>query len=503
MYIYKFDNWTSLYKKNISSSSIMLEIYNDSTLIELSDKKVTFLDYDHEYSFGRLHYFNQCEFVARNKVNEQITLKKVMQGDIFIEGLNQVGSGFKPEIVYGLSKSTTKISGDCLVFYIRNYPKKRKHSLVLCNVVDNTVCHKEMVCITFSIIDGNVYGIDERSNRFIKMNSNLEEEWEFIIGSEFGIEGKSLATLPIDFNSNVIVFFGHDNIESYHDNESAMRRLRNGVLSSFCKSNGEVSWSVNFTDSIDDVKIFKDKLYVVSSSAISVLEPETGKIISEIKIGLSENVDRQFETTIAVDKNYIYFTHAEDNILLIYDRVTLTLVRKVEVPEQYKIVEHVFFDDESRKHYFRLLNKKNYVPRNPILEVDSMDIQALITFEKEPEIRIDMRPDPNNKLLQELWIELRSGSLDDALRFGEIYTRDEAQRHSSVRTDMRFGDRSPTENFNGIVHFVYSGSTENSDVVREKLKIMEKRFDNWNEIEGLYASMDKKTPTRLVAEYRE
>jgi hypothetical protein len=102
-----------------------------------------------------------------------------------------------------------------------------------------------------------------------------------------------------------------------------------------------------------------------------------------------------------------------------------------------------------------------------------------------------------------LLITLVAESLDDALRFGEIYTRDEAQRYSYNYMDMTFQDLPfmPEPTFNGTIRFQYSGCNQSNGIVEEHFRVMEKRFTQWIETVGFYSCVDKMELTRLKAEY--
>lgn len=126
-----------------------------------------------------------------------------------------------------------------------------------------------------------------------------------------------------------------------------------------------------------------------------------------------------------------------------------------------------------------------------------------LEFEEEPDTGIHLRASPDYVNENELVINLRSESLDDALRFGEIYTRDETQRYSYNYMKMIFQDRPfmPEKKFNGVIRYVYSGCSMATDIVIEHLRVMEKRFEKWNAKAGFYSCVDRNKLTRLIAEY--
>ena len=139
----------------------------------------------------------------------------------------------------------------------------------------------------------------------------------------------------------------------------------------------------------------------------------------------------------------------------------------------------------------------------PILEIDLSDLVSPIEFEQEPEMQVELITSQENSEEQELVITMKTTSLDDALRFGEIYTRDQAQWHSYNYIGRSFADRVPTKNFNGIIRFIYSGCDQPIEVVNQHLAVMEQRFEDWNVKECFYSYIDKHQLTKLIATYVE
>jgi hypothetical protein len=192
--------------------------------------------------------------------------------------------------------------------------------------------------------------------------------------------------------------------------------------------------------------------------------------------------------------------------LFIYNASTYQLVNKLVAPKGYNIRGCSFTDKLTGKHYFSVRNRSQYVARSALLELDPNNLTDEITLEQDPEHTIELVPSADNENELELEITLNCASLDDALRFGEIYTRDYAQWHSHAAVSRTFAGREANPNFNGIVRFIYSGSEKSADVVKEHLAIMEKRFARWIDGEGFYAqpsTSNKNELTRLIAEYQQ
>ena len=477
---------------------------NDAGPFILSEGVIHYESYSVKDEQEGFYKVGESIYRQYNKTESVPKLENIISGDVKWKDGNGNELNLKPEILRTLPLCSSFYDRPTTVYsaYLSNYPEKRNYSLALCDADKNEFASVPMFCLNSCIIDDSVFGNSMRDQALNKYDLDLNLVWSYKESEVLQHQGQACSFRPAKYQASVIAFMGHKQVAIEKRGNRHWRRYIDSVIRCFDIDSGAVIWSLVVEKGVDDLVMREDVLYVCAANEILLVDPKTGGIVRKIDTGLTDDYDRQLGTTITVDSNNIYFTHAEERALQIYDLNSFELLRKIVLPEGYLIRSHQFYDDYTGKHYFSLMNKTQYVARSPLLEVDPANLDAEVEFEEEPEIDISLRPASDNPDHQELWIELASPSLDDALRFGEIYTRDETQRHSYVHTGMRFGDRKPTANFNGIVRFVYRGSSEKPDVVQEKLKIMEQRFDAWNDKEAFYAGTDHNQLVRLIAEYQ-
>jgi hypothetical protein len=269
---------------------------------------------------------------------------------------------------------------------------------------------------------------------------------------------------------------------------------------------GSVAWRLTIPNAVDAIKQVGKQLIIASLAKVLIVNTQTGKVEHTIETGAATPTYRVSAINLHVDEQYIYYTNAAENSLFIYNASTYQQVKKIAIPEGYNIRGCSVTDKLTGKHYFSVRNRSQYVARSALLELDPNNLTDEITLEQEPEHTIELVPSADNENELELEITLNCASLDDALRFGEIYTRDYAQWHSHAAVSRTFAGREANPNFNGIVRFIYSGSEKSADVVKEHLAIMEKRFARWIDGEGFYAqssTSNKNELTRLIAEYQQ
>jgi ribosomal protein S16 len=180
----------------------------------------------------------------------------------------------------------------------------------------------------------------------------------------------------------------------------------------------------------------------------------------------------------------------------------MSLIKRIDIPHPYTIREFSYYHEATGKYYFELKTniKRVYYHMSPILELDIEDLDGEFEWYKGPPVNITLKSAQGNQNHQEVWITMRDVSLDEAMVYGEMHTQDQAYYHgyqgpSFVSVHM-------TENFNGKVHFRYSGSDRPADEVREKLQLMEERFTKWA-VNEAYACTDKSENVTLDAQYLE
>ena len=420
-------------------------------------------------------------------------------GQVLLIDSNESNIGLSPEKIFCIVNNDNDNDNDKYVTEIRDYPEKRKYSLAWFDPGSGEFCSIEKKLFVYRFANNHFYGFDSEQNEVVKLDIGFKEVWKF--SPEFT---SKRAKQPLLYDDKVLLFIGPKEESRALVEGRGKYSFSGGVLVGLNDADGSVVWEKDIPNAVDEYKLVGDILYVVSLHEILLIKPETGEIINSIDTQTTKPFDRTFKSSIYVDESYIYYTHYEDSLILIYDVLSLALVKRVELPEGYHPKGHNFHDENNGKQYFSLANRTQYVAQGPVLEIDPNHLDAKIEFEQEPEISINMQPSLDNGQEQELLITLKSKSLDDALRFGEIYTRDEAQRFSHNYMGMTFQDRpfAPDSNFNGVIRFVYSGCHQDEGIVNQHLRIMEKRFSNWVEKEGFYSCKDKQQFTKLVAEFK-
>jgi len=408
---------------------------------------------------------------------------KINLPEIFIENINP--------------SANLSYKFDVFTSYLSNYPEDYDNSLVVFDAQSKSLIHKPIKAIYHKKIDKSVYGFDRSQNEFFKRNLKLEREWGFT-----PCFNTNKSSDPILLKNVLITFIGPKEESMFTENSKPRLTFSGGSVFGFHDLDGTVIWELGIPEAIDDMRLHNDMLYIAIYDQLRVINPLNGEIIKVIETGTSLPDYRQFSAHVFVDDNFIFYTHAEDEILIIYDVNTYKLVHKVSLPEGHQPQWHQFTDENTGKHYFTVNNNSQYVARSPVLEVDPANLLSHVEFEVEPEKTVEFMSVNGDDSQQELVISMTSESLDDALRFGEIHTRDLTQHHSFNHYGMSFAGRVPTDTFNGTVRFVLSGCNADKTLITERLAIMEKRFALWVEDEGFYACTDNSILTHLVTEYK-
>ncbi|WNZ54645.1 hypothetical protein QT397_17350 [Microbulbifer sp. MKSA007] len=387
---------------------------------------------------------------------------------------------------------------DRFVATILDCPEKFKNSLGLFDVCSKTFTSKEMRSVSNILINNFVYGFDVKRKQFFKCDSALEDVWTY----KPSFVSKR-ANLPILVEGTIVTFIGPQ-VESRQQVEGRSHyAFSGGVLVGINDEDGSVVWEREMPNAVDIYQLVGVVLYVVSLKEILLINAVSGELINRIDTETTVPLNRRWGPSIYIDDSYIYYSHFDDRVILIYDIDSLTLQRRIDLPEGYYVGGHDFHDRVSGKQYFSLVTHTQYVAQGPVLEVDPQHLDEVLEFESKPDMDIKLDYSPDNTAEKELVIRIACESLDDALRFGEIYTRDEAQRYSFNYMEMRFQDRpfTPEPSFNGIIRFQYSGCSQSKELVEEHLSVMEKRFSKWAEDRGFYSCTDKNQLTQLKAEY--
>lgn len=127
-----------------------------------------------------------------------------------------------------------------------------------------------------------------------------------------------------------------------------------GELVALNQADGALIWKREFPNAVDQFRLVDGKLYVLSLNEVLILDPDSGDELGKIDTQTSIPIERELAgSTTYVDQRYLYFTHHDDALLLVYDRETLQLVRRIEMPEGYRVKYHELHDTRTGEALFR------------------------------------------------------------------------------------------------------------------------------------------------------
>lgn len=458
--------------------------------------------YNDDFEYGRFY------IIDKQVYRQVIKLPINFSGDKTTSLLNDEGK--QPDLPRFFLDTITekhvfpsKIIDNKFTASLRNYPEKRDKSLVIFDLGSQQSKSMPSYSLFNRIVNNAIYSMEDRDRTLLKRDFNLNTVWQYNIDSP----ARSLRLwYAFIRNGLFITFIGPAEKKSQIVNGNHEEGFSGGELMGFNDVDGSVAWSLNIADAVDEIKQVGQQLIIASLAKVLIVNAQTGKIEHTIETATTTPKYRVLAIGLHVDEQYIYYTNTADRCLCIYDSSTYQLVKKLVAPKGHSIRHYDFTDEVTGKHYFDVDNISQYVAQSALLALDPNNLTDEITLEQEPEHTIELVPSADNENELELEITLNCASLDDALRFGEIYTRDYAQWHSHAAVSRTFAGREANPNFNGIVRFFYSGSEKSADVVKEHLAIMEKRFARWIDGEGFYAqpsTSNKNELTRLIAEYQQ
>lgn len=344
----------------------------------------------------------------------------------------------------------------------------------------------------------------DRTKRYLKcLDFALQEKWKYKPDQKIL---PTYVTGPEVYVDLVIHSFGPARLEStpgdiYNGVQFSDNRLHYDTqLYALNISDGSVRWHVTIPKTIDNMVIVENKLYLSSTNEIHIIDPNSGKTEQVIETDLSDDYDHSYEaSSLHIQDNKLYFCHPADACILVYSLDDLALLKRIDIPAPHTIREFEYFHKETGKLYFNLKSRfpSLYYHQNPVLELDPTDLESDLEFISGPEVEIELLPSEENKKEKEIWISIRDVPLDEALAYAEMHTENQAFYHG---THTVFETLHKTDDFNGKVHFRYSGSDRPKDEVENKLRILEKRFEAWAE-SNAFASTDLSKNVTLDTQY--
>jgi hypothetical protein len=479
--------------------------------IALHDKGLKFLDYGRwSWKRRRLIYCNKEYRIGPGIEVDTLLLSSYQKGDCCLVDSDGNRLAVDP-IILSLITSTSfnkrkkylwrenKILGNI-------YISLRKSFFTLADITTGKISQLEDVrAVNPCLLDECVIYFSGGDNHICCLNHDLKRLWDFRPDVNFSdryVRG------PEVYQDLVLVSYGPSRHESvpapdYNGKQFAdEKRSYDSNLYALNLKDGVLCWHVVIPKTIDNMVVLDDRLYISSTNEIHVLNPQTGNTLQVIDTGLSPEVDQYLNPScLHIQGDKLYFCHQVDACLQVYNLDDLQLLKSINIPAPYTIKDFEYYHEATDKLYFNLKWRfpRLYYHMSPALELDPNDLDSEMELIKGPPVEIELRPSETNPDESEVWITMRNVPLDEAMVYAEMHTEDQAYYHG---THGMFDALHKTENFNGKVHFRYSGSDRPLVEVHEKMKILEERFIDWGRTIA-FASTNPAEPATLDAQYQE
>ena len=360
--------------------------------------------------------------------------------------------------------------------------------------------------IIVPFVEGSyIYGFDKSKKIFfcLGVDGDIIWEWKNMKGGFFFHFGSSRILTPCIANDFVICYFGTTDVNRFFVDGHQSIDYKNSYTVVLDKNSGKLIWDLELEFKVDDYIVEGGFLYICHYREILVYDLSTGTLLFKKPLPMSEGMRvRTIRDNILnkVDDGF-FFCDAAAQTIVVLDK-NLKDRALIQLPEGWTPRELQYHDAETGKLYFHLDNfsrDNKYVCRTAVLILDKNNLNTSPQLETpNANIKESLKDGEDGK--KELWIEIDCPSLDDALRFGELYTRDYSWYYGKTLMDLRYEEN---KDFNGKVHFRYSGSAAPREEIDEKLKLMEKRFAWWNEKRGVCSGDGKATLCSLEASYSD
>ncbi len=466
--------------RQILSSGEVVFVGANSDYMSLNQGKVTYLNYDLP-SFGEFKpkiNFRGTEYNLSGS-GVDFTFQSVKDGKLFLE---KDGVAFKaaPELVYALICSQFFLTGETL------FPLKVEDEggrrLLFCDIDNDYFAGRELHLRAPSIFGQSMYGVRMRS--LCKLDRTLSDVW---MNSDIFVDGIQLSGSvrswsPKLCKNKVLVYLGHIHDHTFERDGFSYRFYKKGILCAVNDVDGRTSWIREFDWSIEDMLVHNEQLYVITGDSLQIIHPETGETIKAINTRLNMPGHRGAELSIAsllVVGEELYFMPVYEPRIVVFDVDTLQLQREYQLENNWCPRTFQAKSEDGRLFFEVQLSAEggSDFNRHGILELDPCKDARTLAMEVQPDLQIELRPSLIEPGKLELWISIRCESLDDALRFGELYVQNVAFVHG-WHASLKVGDANQL--FNGAIHFRYSGCNQPADKVQRYMNAMETRFQRWN-----------------------
>ena len=437
------------------------------------------------------NYSNEMEFIDVNKSHiGQIEYLKSNLNDKFI-------FGDKEEIVESLGLNPSSIFFDKHGnIYGFKKGKKIRESVSFSYFCDHFYTVQPPM-VPFIENQGFLYGIARRKS-LAKFEQNLTKIWVFEVPYE--VDLYSPTTMPIIHNNKVLCFLGPTGAHGTYN--------EGGLLVGLDDNTGELIWQKEFVNALDTTCIDEGILYVGTFEGVYLLNPETGETLNFISSGHSEQTKtcrgRGYAEIVG---NLIYYTHEASFTLTIFDKTSLEQVKQYQLPDSIRPSKHLFTHPKTGVMYFYGFQDKIDIGGSYLLELNPADSATQVCFEEKPTISHEFVPTEADANECELVITIDTPSLDDAIRYGEIVTRDLAKQHGDTVAEPQAWEirynRYPDKRFNGTIKVIFKGCVAESELINERLAVFEQRFINWmgetNHITGWKNGKSNRQLANLIA----
>lgn len=356
------------------------------------------------------------------------------------------------------------------------------------------------------VLDDRIVGFDSNNRELLAVDLELNPLWRFKPDIFVIYE---LVSKPIIFGELVIQHFGPAKVTQspapavdgvqYADK----KHYHDATLYALDIKDGSQQWELDFENSIEDLVLSEDKLYVCSLNELYVIDPVSGDILEMITVDLPIDYNQSLHKNfLYVLGDWLFWGYQANASLLVYSLSTLKLERHIALPEPYtiKVPMHQPVTREMAFFALKSLGAKAYYHMSPLLVVDTNHLDADMEMDDGPEIDVQLKPSADDPKHVEIWIAMHDVPLDEAMLYAELHAQNQAYYHG--RQGASFESVHITDNFNGKVHFQYSGSDRPKAEVEEKLALLRARFAKWASEEA-FAAIDKvpKQEASLTTEY--
>ncbi len=321
--------------------------------------------------------------------------------------------------------------------------------------------------------DKFIYGKHKRKF-YKKFDSKLKELWSFQL--PYKVRGYFTKKKPIRYGHKLIWFVGPIGAHGTYN--------EGGLLVGLDDNTGELIWQKEFVNALDTTCVDEGILYVGTFEGVYLLNPETGETLNFISSGHSEQTKtcrgRGYAEIVG---NFIYYTHEASFTLTIFDKTSLEQVKQYQLPDSIRPSKHLFTHPETGVMYFYGFQDKIDIGGSYLLELNPAESNTQVYFEEKPTISHEFVPTEADANECELVITIDTPSLDDAIRYGEIVSRDLAMQHGDTVAqpqawEIRY-NRYPDKRFNGTIKVIFKGCVAESELINERLAVFEQRFINW------------------------